>query len=70
MAGSDSNCCVPRGILDLFNVRSAPSLRCQTVMVSTKSAQNWARSKAALKLGNMICLFAVELSDLDAKLPI
>ena len=70
MTGSDSNCCVPKGILDLFNVRSAPSLRCQTVMVSIKSAQSWAKLKAALKLGSMICFFAVELSDLDAKNPI
>ena len=23
MTGLDSNCCVPRGILDLFNVKSA-----------------------------------------------
>ena len=36
------------------------------VMASTKSAKSWAKFKACLKLGTMIFLFAVDLSDLDA----
>ena len=39
-------------------------------MVSIKSAQSWAKLRACLKLGSMICFFAVELSDLDANIPI
>ena len=49
----------------------APSLRCQMAMGSKGSSKSWERSTASLKLGNMICfLLAVELSDLDGKIPI
>ena len=38
---------------------------------SKGSSKSWERSTASLKLGNMICfLLAVELSDLDGKIPI
>ena len=53
-----------------LSTKRAPSLRCQMVMGSKGSSKSLARSTASMKLGNMICFLAVELSDLDGKIPI